>query len=231
MNPLVQAGARTDNANSKRPLMKSDPSLQSASRPYYSCDFSPPSVGLGLEVSDADEPGGAELCSLAPADWSALPDSGVIASSLGLVALAAPDDGGAELRSAAPPEVSALPDGGWVACFAVSCETPGCVAVMLLSSAAKAGERPSNTATAVLINKRFILLSLSSPCNLANKLLCSSGTTSRTTARKTSQAAMGSTIFYVSGGEIWMPGAEELRSLDVIPNATNVDAEARKRRS
>ena len=120
-----------------------------------------------MEVSDADEPGGAELCSLAPADWSGLPDSGVIASSLGLVALAAPDDGGAELRSAAPPEVSALPDGGWVACFAVSCETPGCVAVMLLSSAAKVGERPSNTVTAVPINKRFILLSLSSPCNLA----------------------------------------------------------------
>ena len=28
---------------------------------------------LASAVSAADEPGGAELCSLAPADWSALP--------------------------------------------------------------------------------------------------------------------------------------------------------------
>lgn len=69
-------------------------------------------VGLGLEISAAEEPGGAELCSFAPADWSALPESGPIAPLSTLLALAAPEAGGAELCSRAPPEVSALPDGG-----------------------------------------------------------------------------------------------------------------------
>jgi hypothetical protein len=36
-------------------------------------------VGLGLDVSEADEPGGDELCSLAPADSSALPEEGSMA--------------------------------------------------------------------------------------------------------------------------------------------------------
>jgi len=59
-------------------------------------------VGLGLEGSDADEPGGAELCSFAPCEVSMLPDEGFI-SPIGLASLAAPDAGGAELCSLAPP--------------------------------------------------------------------------------------------------------------------------------
>jgi hypothetical protein len=78
-----------------------------------------------LDVSAADEPSGAELCSFAPVDWSALPEDGFIASLSILLALAAPEDGGAELCSAAPPDVSALPDDGWCADFEVSCDTPG----------------------------------------------------------------------------------------------------------
>ena len=58
-------------------------------------------AGLGLEGSDADEPGGAELCSLAPWEVSASPDEGVI-SPIGFASLAAPDAGGAELCSLAP---------------------------------------------------------------------------------------------------------------------------------
>jgi hypothetical protein len=65
-----------------------------------------------LDESAADEPSGAELCSLAPVDWSALPEDGSIAFLSTVLALAAPEDGGAELCSAAPPEVSALPDDG-----------------------------------------------------------------------------------------------------------------------
>ena len=65
-----------------------------------------------MDVSDADEPGGAELCSLAPVDWSAVPEAGAIASLSTLLALAAPEDGGAELCSAAPLDVSAPPDDG-----------------------------------------------------------------------------------------------------------------------
>jgi hypothetical protein len=42
---------------------------------------------------------------------------------------------------------------------------------MLLSSAANAGERPSNTAAAVPINKRFMFLSLSCPCNRQHIIL------------------------------------------------------------
>ena len=72
-------------------------------------ELSVPSVGLGLDVSAADEPSGAALCSFAPVDWSALPEGGSIAL---LLALAAPEAGGAEVCSAAPPEVSALPDDG-----------------------------------------------------------------------------------------------------------------------
>ena len=96
--------------------MNSDPSLQRALGASlglaYSLELSVPSVGLGLEVSAADEPSGAELCSFAPVDWSALPEEGAIASLSTLLALAAPVAGGAELCSAAPPEVSALPDDG-----------------------------------------------------------------------------------------------------------------------
>jgi hypothetical protein len=123
-------------------------------------ELSNPIVGLGLEVSAADESGGAELCSLAPVDWSALPEDGAIAFSSGVVALAAPDDGGAELCSLAPPELSALPELGSVAFFEVSCETPGCVGSISVLSAAKAGTKPSNTATAVQVIRRFMLLSL-----------------------------------------------------------------------
>src|SRR6476660_2931687 len=63
--------------------------------------FSVPMVGLCLEGSDADDPGGAELCSFAPWEVSMLPDEGFI-SPIGLASLAAPDAGGAELCSLAP---------------------------------------------------------------------------------------------------------------------------------
>ena len=74
-------------------------SLQSKVSAVYS--FSVPMVGLGLDGSDADEPGGAELCSFAPWEVSMLPDEGFI-SPIGFVSLAAPDAGGAELCSLAP---------------------------------------------------------------------------------------------------------------------------------
>jgi hypothetical protein len=63
--------------------------------------------------------------------------------------LPAAEFGPAELCSAAPPDVSALPDGGTVACFAASDDTPGPVGSLPESSAASAGARPSNNATAV----------------------------------------------------------------------------------
>jgi hypothetical protein len=105
---------------------------------------------------------------LAPFEASALPEEGSIALWSGFSALAAPEAGGAELRSCAPPDVSVVPDCGSVACLAVSCETPGCVGGCIAeSSAASAGERPSKTATAVPINKRFMLVSLPLSLQLA----------------------------------------------------------------
>jgi hypothetical protein len=50
-------------------------------------------VGLGFDVSDADEPSGAELCSFAP------PDVSQLWPSVDFWALAAPDDGGAQSYS------------------------------------------------------------------------------------------------------------------------------------
>jgi hypothetical protein len=97
-------------------------------------------VGLGLDGSDADDPGGAELCSFAPWEVSMLPDEGFI-SPIGFVSLAAPDAGGAELCSLAPVDWSGAP--AW-----------------LESSAAKAGVRAMQTTTAVQLRRRYILLSL-----------------------------------------------------------------------
>jgi len=71
---------------------------------------------LGLEGSSAEEAGGAELCSAAPPDVSALPDEG-FGVSPGVASFADPDDGGAELCSLAPVDVSAPPVGGVVASF------------------------------------------------------------------------------------------------------------------
>ena len=140
---------------------------RSCSRLTYSLDVSDPLevsdpiVGFGFDLSAADEPSGAELCSLAPLDlsddWAAFEAS----SS----AVAAPEDGDAELRSAAPPDVSAVPSAGSVACFATSGVTPGCVGSWPASgvlpdggksSAAMAGAMPRSTATAVVTRKRFI---------------------------------------------------------------------------
>ena len=75
-------------------------------------------VGLGFDVSAADEPSGAELCSFAPLDSSEL------WPSADFWALAAPEDGGAELCSAAPLEVSAEPVSGCVASCDASGDTP-----------------------------------------------------------------------------------------------------------
>ena len=75
------------------------PSIEGQLSAVYS--FSVPMVGLGLEGSDADDPGGAELCSFAPWEVSMLPDEGFI-SPIGFASLAAPDAGGAELCSLAP---------------------------------------------------------------------------------------------------------------------------------
>jgi hypothetical protein len=75
------------------------PSIEGQLSAVYS--FSVPMVGLGLEVSDADDPGGAELCSFAPWEVSMLPDEGFM-SPMGFASLAAPDAGGAELCSLAP---------------------------------------------------------------------------------------------------------------------------------
>ena len=80
---------------------------------------------MGFDVLEAEDPGGAELCSLAPLDVS-ISFFGIPLLSADFP-LAAPEAGGAELCSAAPPDVSALPDGGWVASFAASGETPGWV--------------------------------------------------------------------------------------------------------
>lgn len=95
---------------------------------YYSWELSDcpdldPIVGFGLDVLAADEPAGAELCSLAPLDLSTSPDSASESEDFGL-ALAAPEAGGAELCSLAPVELSAEPASGSVAAFAASCETP-----------------------------------------------------------------------------------------------------------
>jgi hypothetical protein len=70
--------------------------------------------------------------------------------------LPAAEFGPAELCSAAPPDVSALPDGGTVASFAASDDTPGPVGSFPESSAASAGARPSNNATAVDAKRRFM---------------------------------------------------------------------------
>jgi hypothetical protein len=78
--------------------------------PSAGYSLSVPIVGLGLDGSAAEDSGGAELCSLAPPDVSAVPDEGFMASA-GFASLAAPDEGGAELCSLAPVEVSAPPDG------------------------------------------------------------------------------------------------------------------------
>src|SRR6476660_5184400 len=75
------------------------PSIEGQLSAVYS--FSVPMAGLGLDGSDADEPGGAELCSFAPWEVSMLPDEGFI-SPIGFASLAAPDAGGAELCSLAP---------------------------------------------------------------------------------------------------------------------------------
>jgi hypothetical protein len=122
-------------------------------------------VGFGFDLSAAEEPSGAELCSLAPPDvsddWAAFEAS--------WSADAAPDAGGAELRSWAPPDVSAVPVDGSVACFATSSDTPGCVGKFPASgavpdgsdsSAAMAGAMPISKATAVVIRKRFIKILL-----------------------------------------------------------------------
>src|SRR5688500_20017996 len=75
-----------------------------------------PRDGFGFDESAAEEPSGAELCSLAPVEGSAL----VTLPSAGLSAAAAPEDGGAELCCAAPLELSALPESGVVAPLARS---------------------------------------------------------------------------------------------------------------
>src|SRR6476646_7326548 len=102
--------------------------------------LSVPRVGLGLEGSDADDPTGAELCSLAPWEVSMLPDEGFM-SPIGFASLAAPDAGGAELCSLAPIDLSGEP--AW-----------------LDSSAARAGVRAMQTITAGQLRRRYILLSL-----------------------------------------------------------------------
>ena len=86
-------------------------------------------VGLGFDVSAADEPGGAELCSFAP------PDVSELWPSVDFLALAAPEDGGAELCSAAPPEVSAEPVSAQSLACAASGETPAPVGGVEDSSA------------------------------------------------------------------------------------------------
>src|SRR5687768_15401136 len=87
-----------------------------------------PRDGFDFDLSAAEEPSGAELCSFAPVEGSAL----VTLPSAGLSACAAPEDGGAELCCAAPLEVSALPDSGDLALSAASGEVPGVVGILLL---------------------------------------------------------------------------------------------------
>jgi hypothetical protein len=112
-------------------------------------------VGFGFDCA-ADDFGGAELCSLAPLDGSALLSGKVASEDLTLF-----DDGLAELRSAAPPDVSALPWLGTCASFEASGETPGCVGRAELS-AAIAGVKPSSRAAAVQVRRRFIIPPFSS---------------------------------------------------------------------
>ena len=90
---------------------------------FCSVSCSAPKLGLALDVLAADDPGGAELCSLAPVDWSASLAGMPLLSAESV--LPAAEFGPAELCSAAPPDVSALPDGGTVASFEASGETPG----------------------------------------------------------------------------------------------------------
>src|SRR6476620_11882366 len=66
------------------------PSIEGQLSAVYS--FSVPIAGLGLDGSDADEPGGAELCSFAPCEVSMLPD-GAFIYPMGLESLAAHDAG------------------------------------------------------------------------------------------------------------------------------------------
>jgi hypothetical protein len=76
-------------------------------------------AGFGFD-SAAEEFGGAELCSLAPFDWSALLSGKVACEDFRLF-----EDGFAELCSAVPPDVSALPWFGTFAYLEASGETPG----------------------------------------------------------------------------------------------------------
>jgi hypothetical protein len=66
-------------AQAKGALRTATPPASANLRLAYSWELSDPMVGLGLDVSEADEPGGDELCSLAPADSSALPEEGSMA--------------------------------------------------------------------------------------------------------------------------------------------------------
>jgi hypothetical protein len=95
-------------------------------------------VGLGLDLSSADDPGGAELCSFAPDDVSLL----VPAEEPDDLSSAAPDPSGAELCSFAPVEVSAPPAGGVCA-----------------SSAAKAGPTAKRIVNAAIAKLRLMIVS------------------------------------------------------------------------
>jgi hypothetical protein len=138
---LVRDRAFLVTTNSKRLPCRLGPSHRSCvGGPSAGYSLSVPSVGLGLDGSAAEDSGGAELCSLAPPDVSAVPAEGFMASA-GFASLAAPDEGGAELCSLAPVEVSAPPDGvAW--------------------SAAKAGVRAIKKTIPVLISSLDMVLSL-----------------------------------------------------------------------
>ena len=162
---------------------------------FSSWSWPAPKVGFGLDGSAADDPGGAELRSMAPPEVSALAPDGCWG---GFIAFAASDPGGAELRSRAPPDVSAWPDGGLVADSAasgvVAVEAPADVPpVELLGfaevSAAKAGVSPSKAATAVQIRRRFIGVSsvTERPCTNASgrtEFLMNSQKSQRAVARE-----------------------------------------------
>ena len=130
-------------------------------------------MGFGFDLSAAEEPSGAELCSFAPVDESedcALDDASWSAE-------AAPEEGAAELRSCAPPDVSAEPLEGSVACFAASGLTPDCVGSCPASdcpegvdedededeSAAMAGAKLNDNATALVISRRCMAFLLEVP--------------------------------------------------------------------
>ena len=78
-------------------------------------------VGFGFDGSAAEEPGGAELRSMAPPEVS-LP---VPVEDLLERSLSAGDPGGAELCSFAPLEVSLPAAGGWLDGFMVSAARTG----------------------------------------------------------------------------------------------------------